>query len=118
MTKKPNDKKGKVGEVKSTSRAREVARTEHVDGVDKVESTAGVLGVGGVRGVGRTGSVKALSMDQKDRLLSLITEEADRLAKEGAIPTSQRSVVEKAVKMVIDAAMLDMDEVGKGGKGK
>lgn len=116
MSKKPSDKKEKVGEVKSTSRARSVARTEQVEGVEQVESTSAVLGVGGVKGIGKTGSVKALSIDQRDRILSLITEEADRLAKEGAIPKSQRAVVEQAVKMVIDAAMLDMDGNPKKGK--
>ena len=116
MTKKPKDKK--VDHISSTTRAREVQGTQNIEEVEKVEKTGSISGVGGVRGVGKAGAVSAMSFEQRERLLSLISEEAGRLTKEGAIPQSQRAVVEQAVKMVIDAALLDLKDEGPGSKRK
>jgi hypothetical protein len=48
----------------------------------------------------------------------MVAEEAQKLAAQGIIPKNQREVVEKAVQMVIDAALLDNSDsdTPKGGK--
>jgi hypothetical protein len=42
--------------------------------------------------------------------MTLVSEEAEKLAKQGIIPKSQREVVEQAVKMVIDASLIEGDK--------
>jgi hypothetical protein len=37
--------------------------------------------------------------------MSIVSEEAAKLAAQGVIPASQREIVEQAVKMVIDASL-------------
>jgi len=113
MTKKPEDKK--VGTVGKAPRAKGVSETQAVGEVDGVEKTSSVGGVKGVSGVGKTGSVSALSFANRDKLMNLVAEEAERLSKTGAIPKSQKAIVERAVKMVIDAALID-DGSKKDGK--
>jgi hypothetical protein len=40
----------------------------------------------------------------------MVSQEAEKLAAQGIIPKSQREVVEKAVQMVIDAALVEAAE--------
>jgi hypothetical protein len=104
-----HDKK-KIGEVTSTNRTRGVRGTEQVSEVEAVRGAGAVDRVLGVQGIGKTGGARAITSDQRDRLMSLVAQEAEKLAKDGSIPKSQRGVVERAVKMVIEAALLDGEE--------
>lgn len=108
MTKKKDDKK--VGAVGSTQNTKGVKPTESVSEVDKVKGATSVQGVRGVSRVSGAGPLGAITLEQRDRLMTLVSEEAEKLAKQGIIPKSQREVVEQAVKMVIDASLIEGDE--------
>lgn len=110
---KKSDDKNQIGKVDRTTRAKGVSQTESVDEVHGVSKTSSVSGVNKVGAVERTGNNLAISLAQKDRLLRIVGEEAEKLAKQGMIPPSQRSIVEKAVKMVIDAAAIEDDARSK-----
>jgi hypothetical protein len=62
---------------------------------------SGISGVGGTQGIGK------ISLEQRDKYMGMITEEAAKLAAEGVIPKSQKEIVEQAVKMVIDASLIE-----------
>jgi uncharacterized protein (UPF0254 family) len=105
MTKGKDDKDKKVGKVGASDSTKGVKSTEAVSDVDKVKATSAVGRVSAVSGVGATGSIGRITLDQRDRLMSIVTEEAAKLAAQGVIPQNQREIVEQAVKMVIDASL-------------
>jgi hypothetical protein len=113
--KKDNDG---IKRISGTGSTKGVQRTQGVSEVDKVEKTSGVKKVSGVSKVSETSKVSAIRFEHRDKLFSMISEEAQKLAAQGIIPNSQREVVEKAVQMVIDAALLDhnTDSSSKGKK--
>ena len=45
--------------------------------------------------------------------MGIVTEEAAKLAAQGVIPNSQCEIVEQAVKMVIDATLIESSEEKK-----
>jgi hypothetical protein len=96
--KKDNDG---IKRITGTGSTKGVQRTEGVSEVDKIEKTSGI------QKVSETSKVSAIRLEQRDKLFSMISEEAQKLAAQGIIPKSQREVVEKAVQMVIDAALID-----------
>ena len=110
MTKKIGDKK--VTGVKSTKETSGVEGTEAVSGVADIKATAGV---GGVRRTGTVGvrTTRTMTLAEREELLKLVNEEADKLFADGALPQSRRKAVESAVKMAIDAGLLPEDESGK-----
>jgi predicted AAA+ superfamily ATPase len=110
------DDKKKIGEVTSTGRTREVRSTAQVSEVEAVRGAGAVDRVLGVQGVGKTSSARAITSDQRDRLMNLVAQEAEKLAKDGSIPKSQRDVVERAVKMVIEAALIDGEDANSSKK--
>jgi hypothetical protein len=113
MSTKDDDKK--IGGISSSGSTKGVKATESVGEIDKVKETSAVKGVAGVSGVGKTGALGNVSFDQRAKLLSIVTEETEKLIAQGIIPKSQRDVVEQAVKMVIDASLIENNET-KGKK--
>lgn len=106
MANKDDDKK-KIGGVKSSGSTKGVKATESVSEVQRVKATSAVKGVAAVSGVGKAGAIGAMSFEQRERLMTIVTQEAEKLAAQGAIPKSQRDVVEAAVKMAIDASLIE-----------
>lgn len=107
MAKKGKDddiKIKKVGETKSTNK---VKSTEAVSDVEKVKGASAVSRVAGVSGVGAAAGVGRITLETRDKLMSMVTEEAAKLAAQGIIPKGQREVVEQAVRMVIEASLAD-----------
>lgn len=96
----------KLGKVKTPEATDEVSGTKGAEGV------SGVKNVGGVGRVGAAGRVKGqratrvMTKAERDKLFGMIQEEAEQLF--GNSP--QREVVEQAVKMAIDASLVDEDE--------
>lgn len=107
MGQKDKDKEKKVGAVSASHTTKSVSKTEAVADVDKVKATSAVGRVSGVKGVGATSGIGKISLEQRDKLMSIVTEEAAKLAAQGVIPKSQREIVEQAVKMVIDASLVE-----------
>jgi hypothetical protein len=111
MTKgKDNDKDKKVGKVGASDSTKGVRSTEAVSDVDKVKATSAVGRVSAVSGVGGAGAIGRITLDQRDRLMSIVSEEAAKLAAQGVIPNNQREIVEQAVKMVIDASLEEISD--------
>jgi hypothetical protein len=110
MTKK-DDKK--ISKISSSTSTKGVGATESVSEVERIKETKAVRGVTGVSGIGKAGAIAAMSFEQRERLLSIVTQEAEKLSSSGMIPKSQREIVEQAVKMVIDAALIEPVEATK-----
>lgn len=108
MTRKKDDKG--VDKVRGSGATKGVKATSSVSEVDRVQGASAVKGVSAVSGVRSTSGISSISLEQRDKLMTMISEEAERLAAQGAIPRNQREVVEQAVRMIIDAALLDSDK--------
>jgi len=103
--------------ISASDATKGVKATHSVSEVEKVKGASAVKGVSGVSGVKQASSVGSIRFEQREKLFSMIAEEAEKLAAQGIIPSNQREVVEKAVQMVIDAALLDHnDDDGRKGK--
>ncbi len=107
------DDEKKIGAIGSSDSTKGVRATESLSEVDKVKGADAIKGVAGIAGVGKTGAIGAVSIEQRERLMSIITEEAEKLAAQGVISKSQREVVEQAVKMAIDASLIETKESKK-----
>lgn len=79
--------------------------------VDSVKSVTKTSGVGGTRAIGAAGG--RISPAQREAIFEIVQEEADKLFKNGAIAPEKRKQVEDAVKMAIDAGILDEEEIEK-----
>ena len=113
MTKGKDDKDKKVGKIGASDSTKGVKSTEAVSDVDKVKATSAVGRVTAVSGVGAAGAIGRITLDQRDRLMSIVSEEAAKLAAQGVIPHNQREIVEQAVKMVIDASLEETSDEKK-----
>jgi len=111
MGNKEDDKK--VGAIGTSGATKGVKATESLSEVDKVKGASAVKGVSEVSGVGRSGAIGAVSIEQRDKLMAIVTEEAEKLAAQGVLSKSQRDVVEQAVKMAIDASLIEASETRK-----
>lgn len=112
MTKKPGKigGKGKVGQVTSTEDTSAVKETGAVGGANAVGRVGGIGGVGGTQGVRKRQSTRVMSAAERQAIFDLIKQEADSMMKEGLLSKNNRAVVEDAVKMAVDLAIVDEDE--------
>lgn len=104
------DDEKKIGAIGSSGSTKGVKATESLSEVDKVKGADAIKSVIGVSGVGKAGAVGAVSIEQREKLMTIISEEAEKLAAQGIISKSQREVVEQAVKMAIDASLIEARE--------
>jgi hypothetical protein len=107
---KNRDKDKNVGAVTRSDSTKGVRSTEAVSDVDNVKATTGVGKVSGVRGVGAAGGVGRITFEERDKYMKIVSEEAAKLAAQGVIPKSQKEIVEQAVKMAIDASLLESSD--------
>jgi len=101
------DDKDTIGRVTRTGATKGVKATEAVSEVERVKGADAVKGVTAVSGVRGTTGVTGIRFEQREKLLSMVSQEAEKLAAQGIIPKNQREVIEKAVQMVIDAALVE-----------
>lgn len=106
-------KTGKVDRVSATTAPRPTEPTQRVTPTDAIRSIDAVRPTSGVEGVNRIGSIastdpmgRALTRAQRDRLMGMVKEEADKLFATGMIPSSQREVIKRAVMMAIDSTII------------
>ena len=106
MTKKKIGDK-KIEQVRSTKETSGVEGTEAVSGVSGVKATSAVSGVKRTGAVGKASLTTALTTSQRDKLFSMIHEEAEKVFAATPLSKSKRQTIESAVKMAIDAALVD-----------
>ena len=113
MPKKPDSDKTKVGGIRGTGSSERIERAGAVSEVEKAEKTGAVSGVRSVGSAGRTRAAGALTSERREVIHQMIREEADKLFGKGPLSGKSRSVIETAVKMAIDAAIVNEEADGK-----
>ena len=105
MNKKKDSKT--VKDVSSTSSTRGVKAATEVGGVKGVDKAGAVQKTGRVANVKSTSSAPTLDFEKRDKYFAMVSEEADKLAKQGILPKHNREIIEQAVKVAIYAALLE-----------
>ena len=110
MSTDENDKR-----IKGIDKAR---KSTSIKQVESVEDVAGVQKTGRVGSVGRstaatgTGAAKQMSFEDREKLLSMVEEEAKKIFGKSNIPESKKAVIKRAVEMAIDAAIVPDSDSG------
>ncbi len=113
----PKDKDPKKPEsVRSTTSTGKVRKTNSITGVKGVERASSVKSVSKVSSVNEPARTSSLDFSKRDKYFSMISEEAEKLVKEGVIPKSSQEVIERAVQMAIDASLLEPSDKAKDKK--
>lgn len=99
----------KIGGVKNLKEADAIKKAQAVGEVSEVEKTQATDKVVKVRGA-KTKTTRVISAKEREKLFSMINEEADKMFESGALPKGQKEVVTSAVKQVIDASIIDDEE--------
>jgi len=107
MTKKIGDKK--IGGIEGTKVTTAVEGTDVVGGVAGVKATTGVGGIQSAGAIGKRRHTRSMTLAEREQLFQMINEEAEKLFGEGGMSDSQRTVVKNAVRMAVDAGLLDDD---------
>ncbi|HQH26606.1 MAG TPA: hypothetical protein PLP17_04345 [Oligoflexia bacterium] len=106
MVRKIGDKPGAAG-TSSIQSTRSIESTK-IGEVEQVKAADSRSGVGAVRR-----STRQLTPEQQQELLAMINEEADRMFDEGTLPRSKKDTVKGAVRMAIEASMVEEEETKK-----
>ncbi len=106
-----NENSKKIGGVESSSRAKSVEKTQNVSEVDAVRATSGIGGLQGTSGIGqKRKATRIMSAEEREQLLKMIDEEAEKLFKSGMVPNAKKELISTAVRMAVDSSIvLDKD---------
>lgn len=99
-------KKDKIGKVGKSDQLKGVQKTENVSEVEQVKKTSGVSGVGRTL-EGTRRPTRTMTVAEREKLFGMIQEEAEKLFKDSGLPAAQREVIENAVKIAVDSALVD-----------
>ena len=101
----------KIGGVKRTKGATGVEQTESVGEVKGVKKARSVGGVKGVGKAGAGGGKLPITAAERDQLFQMINEEAEKMFEGSSIlPEEQKKIVTDAVKMAVDASVIDEED--------
>ena len=98
------DKAQSVGDINKVDKVKEA---EAIGKVKATEAIGAVKGAGSISG-SKT-SIVGISREQRARILAIVEEEAEKMAKDGIISQSKKDIVKKSVSMAVDAAIV-LDE--------
>lgn len=104
MVKKIDNNKG--GGLRGT---KSLDATKGVQASDRAKSVGQVKGAKTASGTEAVSEQLRITSENRDQLYALIGEEADRLFKSKHLTLKDRQAVEKALKMIVDANILDGD---------
>lgn len=113
MPKKPPKEKGpsRVSSVRSGSKASGVTQ---VKGIGEVKEVTGIRSVGSVAGTRSASGVRKptreLTLEEREKVLGLIKDEAEKLFAKSNVSQQQRQVIERAVEIAVDSAIIDENE--------
>ena len=77
MTKKKNGS-DEIGRIAGAGSTKGIKGTESVSEVDHVKEATAIRGISGVTSVNQAGGVNSIKFEQRDKLLAMISEEANK----------------------------------------
>ena len=113
MPKDSGGKKDRVAGVRGAGSTSGIQKTDAVSGIEQTKKAAPVSGVRAAGAAGALRGTRAMSLAERAHLFDMIHTESDKLFASKNIPPQHKEIVEKAVKMTIDAALLEEEEKNK-----
>ena len=110
MSRKEKDKNSTVSGVTGTTGAKSIEHLSAVSHVEKTEKTSAISAIKGIDSSVKTHSIGEITSANKEKIFQMLHEEADKLFKTTKITEKKRNVIEKAVQMAIDSAVVDEKE--------
>lgn len=105
---------GKIGGIDSSKKTQEVQKAANVAQVQSVKATSGVSSVRGAGGIDqRRKATRVMSAQEREQLLRMVDDEAEKLFKSGVIPNANKEMITKAVKMAVDSSIVLENDVEK-----
>lgn len=104
MGKKSDD--GKIGAIKGTGSTGNVEGADSVGIVGGVKPTSSVGAVKGAGAVGKRRATRIMSTAERENLMRLISEEADKMFEGSSLSPEKKEVLKSAVKMAVDAGIV------------
>ena len=106
-----NDEKNrssdKIGGIESSKKAHEVKKADNVAQVKSVKAASGVGSIQGTGGIeNKRKATRIMSAQEREQLLRLVDDEAEKLFKSGAMPGANKELITKAVKMAVDSSIV------------
>ncbi|MBN8548283.1 MAG: hypothetical protein J0M12_03085 [Deltaproteobacteria bacterium] len=108
MGKKSDD--GKIGAIKGTGSTSNVQGADSVGVVGGVKATSSVGAVKGPGAIGKRRATRIMSTAERENLMRLINEEAEKLFEDSAMSPERKEVLKSAVKMAVDAGIVTEDD--------
>ena len=108
MGKKSDD--GKIGAIKGTGSTGNVQGADSVGVVGGIKPTSSVGAVKGAGGVGKRRATRIMSGAERENLMRLINEEAEKLFEGSDMSPEKKEVLKSAVKMAVDAGIVTEDD--------
>lgn len=121
MSSNEKDRKS-ISKIQGAKGSQNVDKAQSVGDINKVDKVKGAEAIGKVKATEAIGAVKGagsisgsktsivgISREQRARILAIVEEEAEKMAKEGIISRSKKDIVKKSVSMAVDAAIV-LDE--------
>lgn len=103
-----NDEENKkIGKIDQTRKSKSVSQVDSVGEIDRVKKADAVKGVKQTSQTAATSQTRAMTMAEREKLLTMVDDEAKKLFGNSKIPAKQKAIIEQAVKMAIDAAIVE-----------
>ena len=103
----------KIGGVKRGGAADQIRKSEAIVGAGQVKKTSGVGAVTGTGAGGKRRPTRLMTLKEREKYFDMVKEEADKLFANSDLSDEQREVIEEAVKMAVDASLVDDEEEEK-----
>ena len=108
MVKKIDSKRPVSAGQSAPIEAGKAVGTAKVGAVGRVSSTEGSAATEKARR-----ATRPMTVEEREMILNLVKEEAQRMCESKALPKHKRETVESAVKMAIDGAIVEEEDEGK-----
>ncbi len=110
MSNDKDNKRGKIGGISGTGSSKGIEKASNIGHVDQVKKTDAIAGTGAIGGVSNRKPTTLMTAADRQRLFSMIDEEAEKLLGQSGLSPEHRKAVQDAVKMAVDAATVDEEE--------
>lgn len=105
MAKKDDEKK--LSKIGGLEKAPRVIDPQAIKGVEQIHATNSVSAAQAVGLTRKRRPTRLMDLADREELLKIVEEEANKIFAAGTFPESKRTLVTEAVKMALDSGLLD-----------
>jgi hypothetical protein len=107
------NKDSKVKGIGSSKQSKEIERLRSVEDIKEIEKAKTVEAIKGAIGISGVRTTRSISPSEREHIFKMIQEEAEKLFPDGSIMSAKKEMIKSAVKMAIEAGILDEEDLKK-----